>query len=111
LVGRTVGVKAAVDHHGESLGPNLDYLVRAIQPAVRRTAGDRDQIKAAILANVQNEIGEVMESSAIVREHAEANALQVVGAYYELESGRVTFTVPPAVRSSARTSPGERTLP
>ena len=89
-------VKAAAESHGASLGPNLDYLVQAIAPAVKRTKGEQDQIRAAIFANVEQVINDVLAKSAILRERAEKGELQMVGAYYELASGKVSFSQPVA---------------
>ncbi|MGE3492556.1 MAG: carbonic anhydrase [Vicinamibacterales bacterium] len=82
-----------------SLGPNLDYLVKAIQPALEqaRHAGEKAELKTAIMANVEQVINDVLAESAIVRHLAESGRLQIVGAYYELESGRVHFSKPVGV--------------
>lgn len=89
-------VKAASESKGGSLGPNLDYLVQAIKPAVERTAStpEAERLTAAILANVDEQIQDTLKSSAILREMVEHKTLEIVGAYYELESGRVTFSSP-----------------
>ena len=87
-------VKAAAESRRGSLGPNLDYLVKAIKPAVKRTSStpEQERLKAAILANVDEQIHDTLKSSAILRDMVAHKQLNVVGAYYELESGRVTFT-------------------
>lgn len=89
-------VKAALEAKpGSSLGPNLDYLIKAIVPAVRRTAAsDQSRIKAAILANVEESINDLLDGSAILHRLAESGQLTVVGAYYELSTGRVHFSQP-----------------
>jgi carbonic anhydrase len=88
-------VKAAVEAKpGASLGPNLDYLIKAIVPAVRRTASEQSRIKAAILANVEESINDLLDQSAILRHLAETGKLTIIGAYYELSSGRVHFSEP-----------------
>jgi len=59
-------VKAAVETPaGKSLGPNLDYLIKAIRPAVERAASDVDAVglRAAILANVEETINDLLEQS------------------------------------------------
>jgi carbonic anhydrase len=91
-------VKAAINTKpGASLGPNLDYLIKAIVPAVKRTASSGEsQIKAAILANVEESINDLLEQSAILHHLAASGALTFVGAYYELGTGRVHFSEPVA---------------
>jgi carbonic anhydrase len=93
-------VKAAAETTAgsKSMGPNLDFLIKSIQPAVARTSGTlfEEPLKAAVLANVEQVVNEVMAQSSILRELVEHGELQIVGAYYELSSGRVTFSQPVA---------------
>jgi len=88
-------VKASLEPHG-SLGPNLDFLVKAITPAVERAAAapGRDRLHAAVVANVEQVVNDVLGRSAIVRQIVEHQQLHVVGAVYGLETGRVIFTEP-----------------
>jgi carbonic anhydrase len=101
-------VKAAAESTGKSLGPNLDYLVKAIQPAVVRSASERDHVKGAILANVEQVTNDIVAKSAILRERVEEGKLGVVGAYYELESGKVTFSQPVTAEAVAALHHGSR---
>jgi carbonic anhydrase len=90
-------VKAASESTGHgSLGPNLDYLLKAIQPAVARAASapEQQRLKTAILANVDQQIQDTLQASTLLRTHVEEHKLTIVGAYYELESGQVTFGEP-----------------
>jgi carbonic anhydrase len=91
-------VKAAVEK-GKSLGPNLDYLVAAITPAVERTKStpEKERLKAAILANVQQVAGDTLQKSEILQHLVQKRQLTVIGAYYELASGKVTFSQPMSV--------------
>ena len=101
-------VKAAAESTGKSLGPNLDYLVKAIQPAVARSASERDHVKGAILANVEQVTNDIVAKSAILRERVEEGKLGVVGAYYELESGKVAFSQPVTAEAVAALHRGTR---
>jgi carbonic anhydrase len=88
-------VKAAVETPaGQSLGPNLDYLVKAIRPAVARTAAQpaETRLRAAILENVEETINDLMTKSALLRRLSDAGEVRLVGAYYELSTGRVHFS-------------------
>ena len=90
-------VKAAVETPaGKSLGPNLDYLIKAIRPAVERAASDVDAVglRAAILANVEETINDLLEQSTILKHLAESGQVTLVGAYYELTTGRAHFSEP-----------------
>lgn len=101
-------VKAAVDTpRGQSLGPNLDYLIKAIRPAVARaaTAPESQRLRAAIMANVEETINSLLADSAILKHLADQQRIGLVGGYYELASGRVHFSglvdVPAATSTSA----------
>jgi carbonic anhydrase len=88
-------VKAAMDTPAsQSMGVNLDFLLKAIRPAVTRaTATPEDgRLKAAILENVEESINEVVTGSAILRHLFESGKIGLVGAYYELGTGRVHFS-------------------
>ena len=99
-------VKAAIETK-TSLGPNLDFLVKAIKPAVARAAHapEQERLKAAILANVEQSVNDALAQSEILRHLVASGEVTIVGAYYELESGRVTFSQPigaPAVTHATR---------
>ena len=92
-------VKAAAEAKGPSESANLEYLLRAIQAARRQVPTgedhqDREDIKALVLANVEEVINDAMAKSALLKQLADEGRLGVVGAYYELVSGRVTFSEP-----------------
>src|SRR5687768_3559772 len=102
-------VKAAVETPpGTSLGPNLDYLLKAIRPAVARTAGQPAEVRlrAAVLENVEETINDLMTKSAVLRHLADAGTVKLIGAYYELATGRVHFSelvhVPAATVAATR---------
>jgi carbonic anhydrase len=88
-------VKAAKERKpGASMGPNLDFLLKQIQPAVvhaERSIFD-EPLRAAILANVALEVNDLQVQSPILRGLVERGKLQIVGAFYELSTGRVTFS-------------------
>jgi carbonic anhydrase len=86
-------VKAVVDN-AEVAGPNLEYMVKAIRAGVTRTKTEQIAIKDAILANVEQAINDALAGSEILRHAVDGGGLQVVGAYYELGSGQVTFSEP-----------------
>ena len=88
-------VKAAKEKKpGVSMGPNLDFLLKQIQPAVARS--DRalfdEPLRAAVLANVELIVSELQVQSPILHTLVERGKLQIVGAFYELSSGRVSFS-------------------
>jgi carbonic anhydrase len=93
-------VKAASETpDATSLGPNLDYMLRAIRPAVARAKSHPAdaRLRAAILENVEETINTLLESSSVLRELGESKRMTIVGAYYELASGRAHFSEPVSV--------------
>ncbi len=87
-------VKAAAEATGRNPSANLDYLLKAIQAAKRQTTQDRDDIKALVLANVEQVINDTLAKSPLLRGLVDEGRLELVGAYYELVSGRVVFSEP-----------------
>lgn len=102
-------VKSTIDTpENESLGPNLDYLLKQIRPAVARasSASGDARLRAAILENVEEQINDLLAGSAMLKHQAETGEIGIVGAYYELGSGVVHFTervkLSPAADHTAR---------
>jgi carbonic anhydrase len=88
-------VKAAIETPaGQSLGANLDYLVSAIRPAVTSTtsAADAAGLRAAVLRNVEENVNHLVDDSEILAHLLEGGEVAIVGAYYELSTGRVHFS-------------------
>ena len=103
-------VKAAIDTpRGQSLGPNLEYLIKAIRPAVARASAqpESQRLRAAIMENVEETLNSLLGDSAILKHMADEKRIGLVGGYYELASGRVHFSalvdVPVSISSSAAT--------
>jgi len=89
-------VKAAAAPKAPFESANLDYTLRAIQ-AARRTppaADEREEIRSLVLANVEQAINDAMAKSPLLRKRVTDGAIEVVGAYFELVSGRVMFSEP-----------------
>ncbi len=88
-------VKAAKERKpGVSMGPNLDFLLKQIQPAVARAdkAIFDEPLRAAVLANVELIVADLQVQSPILHTLVERGKLQIVGAFYELSTGRVSFS-------------------
>jgi len=68
---------------------HIQSLVTAIKPAVEATVkGDLD---ATINANVKYVVDELRSSAPILKPKVDSGQLQVVGGYYSLDTGAVTF--------------------
>ncbi|OGP69613.1 MAG: carbonic anhydrase [Deltaproteobacteria bacterium RBG_13_60_28] len=87
---------------------SLPSLAAKIKPAVFKTrAAHRDLrgdalIAAAIKANVQQAMADLFAKSRIIKDLVKAGKLQVLGALYDLESGKVEWLGPqPGEKASA----------
>lgn len=82
-------VKGAIDN--AELG-NLTQLVDQIKPAI---VGDKSNMDAMMDAtakeNVKQTISDILKFSPVVNDLVKANSVKIVGAYYDLTTGKVTF--------------------
>ena len=93
-------VKGALNQ-AQSLTPNLKILIDELQPAAREalatttTTSTPDQldklVKAATEINVEHSIERLLSSSEALRKLQAEGKFQVVGAVYDIESGKVGF--------------------
>jgi carbonic anhydrase len=89
-------VKGACDN--VELG-NLTHTLSNIMPAVYATknvAGERSSKNTAFVSavaerNVRMNVDNLIERSTVIRELVDAGKLKVIGAMYDIETGRVTF--------------------
>ena len=91
---RCGAVKAALDvleHHGTAPG-EIEYLVEALAPAVeqgRRMGGDTwKQTVRAQISLVVNQL----HQTPLLKNAVAQGTLKIVGAYYDLETGRIDIT-------------------
>jgi hypothetical protein len=82
----------------------MSYLLKAIQ-ASRRTTKEPMEIRELILANVEQVINDTMTGSPLLQRMVDTGTIGVVGAYYELVSGRVTFSEMVTVGGPAAAGP------
>lgn len=102
-------VQAAIDHvqRGTHFDGHMQRLADAIAPAARDTQHDgEDWWSHAVDENVRRHAGELRERSEIIRTAVDAGTAGVIGATYDLESGRVRFLTT-ADRSLDREKPVE----
>jgi carbonic anhydrase len=108
-------VKAAVETKpgAPSMGPNIDALIAAIKPSFDRmtTSADLGHLREAILANVEQEVNEILGGSAIVKRLVAEGELQVTGAYYEFSTGLVRFSEPVKLKAEPAPKDGAAAKP
>jgi carbonic anhydrase len=78
----TIAAKSKAPGHIES-------LVTAIKPAVETTA--KDDLETTIRANVKHVVNTLRSSKPILKAKVDSGEVQVIGGYYSLETGAVTF--------------------
>jgi carbonic anhydrase len=87
-------VAAATAPHPNALSAHLDFLVKAIRAGLPHRADEQQDVRAAVLANVEQVINDLLGASPPLRAAVEAGRLAVAGAYYESGSGKVVFSAP-----------------
>jgi carbonic anhydrase len=86
-------VKAAIKHIDahDALPGAINGLVELIKPAVIKVQGkEGDQLDNAIRANVEDDVEQLKTLEPIVAKAVSQGKVKVVGATYDLQSGRVT---------------------
>ena len=68
---------------------HIESLVTAIKPAVEATA--KDDLETTVKANVKNVVQALRSSTPILKAEVDSGKIQVIGGYYSLETGAVTF--------------------
>jgi carbonic anhydrase len=80
------GVDTATHDHGE-----IDYIVDTLKPAVRQAAAQPgDRLTNAVKANVALTVT-ALRRSPVIGPQEQAGKIKVVGAYYELDTGKVAL--------------------
>lgn len=87
---RCGAVTAAVE--GEALPGQIGSFVKAITPAIPSNNKESpNPVDNAVIANVQYQLEKLKQDSTIVSQRLQENALKVVGARYDLDTGTVTL--------------------
>ena len=76
---------------GKKLPGNMPTFVAAIEPAIKAAGGGEITLDAAVEANVRWQQNALLERSAILRKAADDGRLQMLGAIYDVDTGRVRF--------------------
>ena len=85
-------VTAAAQAKDEPTSASMTYMLKAIQAARRQPKSEREEIKGLILANVEQVVNDAMAGSPLLQRKVDTGELGLIGAYYELVSGRVSFS-------------------
>lgn len=90
-------VKASIDK--AQLSSNADVLLERVHPAIEavkgydsdRSSGNSAFVDEVINTNVNMTIDEMLEKSPVLKGLLDKGEIMVVGAYYDLDTGKVTF--------------------
>lgn len=84
------GAVTAAVANGEAPPGHIAALVQAIRPAVDETRGQPgDAVDNAVRANVRDIVGQLRTNEPILAESVHAGKVTIVGARYDLDTGRV----------------------
>ena len=81
-------VKAAVTDY--QLG-NFTQLVDQIKPAIVKKENLENTINETAIKSVKNTVDDIVNKSAILLELVSQKKVKIIGAYYHIENGKVTF--------------------
>jgi carbonic anhydrase len=86
--GAVQAAKETIAAKGKAPG-HIESLVTAIKPAVEATA--KKDLEATVKANVNHVVGELRSSTPILKAKVDADQVEVIGGYYSLDTGAVSF--------------------
>jgi carbonic anhydrase len=82
-------VKGAIDN--AELG-NLTQLVDQIKPAICGDKSNKDSmLNESAKKNVELTISDILKGSPVISELVKSGSLKIVGAFYDLTTGKVSF--------------------
>jgi carbonic anhydrase len=86
--GAVQAAKETIAAKGKAPG-HIESLVAAIKPAVEATV--KDDLETTVKANVKNVVQALRSSTPILKAKVDSGEIQVIGGYYSLDTGAVTF--------------------
>jgi carbonic anhydrase len=86
--GAVKAAKETIAAKGKAPG-HIESLVTAIKPAVEATA--KDDLETTVKANVKNVVQALRSSTPILKAEVDSGEVQIIGGYYSLDTGAVTF--------------------
>jgi carbonic anhydrase len=70
---------------------NLEHILSGIRPSLAHLPAGGDNWENAVYASVARNLSEVLRLSPVITEFAHAEKVVVVGAVYNLQTGKVEF--------------------
>ncbi|GIE26993.1 carbonic anhydrase [Actinoplanes italicus] len=87
--GAVAATQGCVRTGGKAPG-HIQSIVEALTPIVGPYANGADAVEQGVQANVRAQVAAVLAQSAVIREKVGAGHMKVVGARYDLDTGKVT---------------------
>ena len=84
-------VAAAVEETDVSAFKNLEQLINQIKPAVRSCKDKENIYQCAEKNNIKLSLTKILKNSTTIAEAVTSNEVKIIGAYYDITSGAVTF--------------------
>jgi carbonic anhydrase len=75
----------------DPLPGKIEFLVDQIRPAITPYLGDKSKLEEASHKNVEYQVKKLKESSEILRKAVEDGSIKIIGAMYNLSTGKVEF--------------------
>ena len=94
-------VKATLEG-GKKTNTHIDALVNAIEPAVSRHVHHLEEIDTAVRENVQYVMKQIEESKPMLSEMVQSGKLKIVGAVYDISTGKVSLVEKPVPPCDSR---------
>ena len=94
---RCGAVKAAIETPApagtpEGPGTNLESILSLIRPGLQKGATHNDTWTTAVYGGVEQTVENLFRTSKIVPEMGKAGKIGVIGAVYDIETGKVSFS-------------------
>jgi len=70
---------------------NLTQLLDQIKPAIIQDDNKEKMIDETVINNIKMTIADILERSPVISELVKENKVKIVGAYYDITTGKVTF--------------------
>jgi len=70
---------------------NLTQLVNQIKPAIPKDISKNNLEEETAKNNINQTIKDILSRSEIIKELVDSNEIKIIGAFYDIETGKVTF--------------------
>jgi carbonic anhydrase len=101
-------MESAAPHAPDPAHANLERILSAIRPSLTNLPAGGDKWENAVYASVSRNLQDALRLSPVLKEFSSSGKVLVVGAVYNLETGKVDFGKPSLLRTSVLLNPESR---